>query len=135
MENSECLRGQKPDSAIEFNIAGSNIGVININSIVGNIDAVVNTLQQQGSGEIAIALKTLADAIAGAKVLEGTRKELLENVEAISEQAERPRASRKLGIVRASLRYIEGALAVSADLTTLWTTYAPAILKHFGIQV
>lgn len=91
-----------PQSVVTLNISQSQVAALNLGQIVGNIQAVVSGLQESGQGEVATALRQLAEAIAQEAALSNElRREAMELVSAMGEEFARPEAERRPGVLRA----------------------------------
>jgi hypothetical protein len=88
-------------SPIILNISHSNIAGLNVDGVVGSIQATVNTLQTGGEEKIAEALKALAEAIAAEATLSAeTKRESLELLSGIGDELARPGDQRRPGVLR-----------------------------------
>ena len=125
---------KQPQSSIVLNISHSTISGLNLGSVVGDMNATLTTLEQQGSADLAQALKRLSEVIASDERLGRQRREFLENVSLIAEQGRLPGDERRTGVVRAAYQYLANAAAISANVATIWGTVGPAIAAFFSLN-
>lgn len=111
-----------------LNVTGSTVGSINTGTIQ-NLDTHIQVAQQSGHGEVAEAVKALAQALLLDKELDGSVKaEVADNLDFLLAQTEVDPASRqKKGLLSAALAACERGLAASASLATLWQVLAPSL--------
>lgn len=106
-----------PDISIE--ITGGTIGQMNVKSLVNNLNACIVALNTGGAQDTAQAIQGLAEALGNAAELDDdTRRQALESLEDLAEQAQLQPGERKLGRIKAALAFIAqvGATASSAAL-------------------
>jgi hypothetical protein len=124
---------QKRESSIVLNINQSTIAGLNLGSIVGDMNATLTTLEQQGNEDLAKGFKELSEAIARDEQLGVERHDLLENLSVLGEQAKTLPQERRVGIVKAGYRYIRETIAIS-DVAAIWATWGPQIASFFGLH-
>lgn len=114
-----------------INISGGTVGILAIDSILENIDASIGKMSQDA--DISAAVTQLTEGIDKADVDPERKRELLEQVEAIAEQAARGPEERKVGLVRASWTFLgEGAQTIQS-LQDLWGKWGAVIAGFFGL--
>ena len=108
--------------------------ILNIDSIVGDIDQSINLVQNAGSEQIAGILKETAQAVLADPKLEvHTRQEALENIRTIAQEASQPKEGRKLGVAKAALAYLPSLLSASTDVLNYLQVHMEDIRRFFGI--
>lgn len=125
---------QQAKGSIVVSISNSRVNGLNLGSIVGDMNATLTTLEQQGSADLASALKALTETLAADTSLGERRRELLENLSIIGEQGRLPTGERKTGIVKAAYRYVGDGVAISANAATIWSIWGPQIAAFFGFS-
>ncbi len=125
-----ALEPAKP--AVTVNIQDSTVATLNLGTVMGNIQSIVATLQQ-GQPEVAIALQKLIEAVAADETLGDRRRDAIESLGQIGEEATRPEDRRRTGLVKTLLVGVGTLLAVSANATQIWQTLGPIIARHFGV--
>lgn len=115
-----------------INIVNSNVGVVSLQSTLTNIDASVGNIKQKGYTDLSEALSQLTEQIMSSELSEHAKKEVLEQVELIGEEALKEPNHRKPSIVKGSLAFLEKALNAAAGLASIWAVCGPAIRKFFG---
>ncbi len=121
------------ENRVVLHISNSTVAGLNLGSVVGDMNTTLTALQEQGSKEVAEALKILSEAIAEDIQLGDARRELLENVSALGEQAKLASEERKMGIVKAAYRYLSETIAIAGHSAVVWATWGPQIAAFFGL--
>jgi hypothetical protein len=116
-----------------FNISGSTIAGLNLGTVLGDLNASVQILNNQGRKEFADAIQALAEALAAsADLQEAQRRELLEHLSVVSTEVTHPPETRKMGPLKSSIAALREGIAQLAQLAGLWST-VEQILKTTGI--
>lgn len=121
-----------PSQSVTINIHGSTVAALNLGTVMGNIQATVATLQQ-GDPEMATALRTLIETVAAEESLGDQRRDVIESLSQVGEEATKPEGQRRTGLVKTLLGGVAAALAHSANIAQIWQTYGPAIARYFGL--
>lgn len=113
-------------------ITNSSGVVVALQSTLNNIDVAIDNLKQGGHEDLGDALSKMAEAIAKSSLAESEKKDLLDQLELVTEETKKPQAARKSAIVKGAVSYLEiGTKAVGA-LAAAWTVCGPLIRKYFG---
>jgi hypothetical protein len=115
-----------------INITNSTVGVFALQSTLTNIDANVGNLKQQGVTDLAQVLSTMTAKIADSGLDDAAKRDTLEQVELISEQAIKEPKERKVSIVKGAFALLEKVLVGASGLATLWNTSGDSIKRFFG---
>ena len=87
-----------------------------VQSTLNNIDVAIDNLKQGGHEDLGSALSRMTEAIAKSGLAEPRKKELLEQLELVTEETKKPQPERKPAIVKGAVSYLEiGTKAVSAS--------------------
>jgi len=120
----------------EIRISNSTIGILNTGQIknIESININIGKLNDDGSDEVADALKYITSAVAASVDLAAdVKSNTLEQLESLSEQAVLPEDERsKPGVIKAVFAALSGTLAAAGSLAGIWSTWGPAIQKFFG---
>lgn len=119
---------------VVLNITDSNVAALNLGNVMGNIQAFVVSLQNEGNPDLARALKTLIEGVAATEELGAQRTELIEYLTTIGEQAALQQTQRRPGVVKTLMNSLGSALMHAANLAQIWQTVAPMIARHFGLN-
>ncbi|MGW6600335.1 hypothetical protein [Streptomyces sp. NPDC055036] len=107
--------GQEP--RVSMNISGNTIYGGQFAAQIANIDSTIAGVAQQGSHEVADALKALEQAVLSQGGLdEERRRDLLDNVGYLAEAAQTPAEQRNRGILRSILSALNIAATSGSDL-------------------
>jgi hypothetical protein len=123
--------GDEPQ-VTNLNISNSTIATLNLGTVFGDLNSSIETLSTSGQNELAAALRALAEAIGALSKLDH-RKEMLENLAHVSEQARLPAEKRKTGPLKASIEALKTGVTTTTQLMALWQQVEHA-LKAMGIS-
>ena len=118
---------------VNINIHNSTIAALNLGTVIGDVNATVTMLRDQGQQKVAEAIRALTEAVANADSLGADRRDLIESLSTIGEQATLPEEKRKPGLVRALVASLASALRTSADVAKIWDVFGPAVTAHFKL--
>jgi len=113
-------------------ISNSTIATLNLGTVCGDLNSSIQTLTTSGHGELAEALRKLTDAVGASSELEN-KKEMLEYLAHISEQAALPADKRKTGPLKASIEALKTGVTITGQLVALWQQVEHA-LRAMGIS-
>ena len=123
----------KQETKVTFNISNSTIASLNLGTVVGDLTASVQALNNQGQQELARTIQLLAEALAGSTELPADRrKELMEHLSLVSEEVARPPEKRKMGLVKSSIAVLQAGLATASTIADLWKP-VEHVLKTLGM--
>lgn len=111
----------------------STVGVLNLDSIIGDVTTSVNTLSETGNAELALAIKGLTDAINNDSAMEEFRTEAIETMSILAEEANRDPATRRLKIVKRSLEELKSWIPVATQVATAWEKWGPTVSQFFNL--
>jgi len=101
-------------------VSDSEIGVLNTGTI-GNVDASVTVLKADGNSELASAVTELSQAvIKSGQIANDSKNQVLELLQALSEEAVAPKAKRKSTVAMALLAEMSRILGGVSTLAELW---------------
>lgn len=121
----------KPEYAVH--ISGP-VGAVNLGTIEGDMNTAIGSLVHQARGEeLAQGLKQLAEAVGAAKELGDQRREILEGLAVITQEAARPPEQRKRWLVRSLLERWGPTLTTLAALAEIWSSVHPLLKAWFGL--
>jgi len=118
--------------SVIINIQGSTVAALNLGTVMGSIQATVATLQQ-GDPEMATALRTLIEAVVADDSLGDGRRDVIESLSQVGEEATKPEIQRRTGLVKTLLAGVAAALTQSANVAQIWQTFGPAIARYFRL--
>jgi hypothetical protein len=125
---------QKEPRTVTVNVMNSNVASVNLGHVIGDINANVVHLETSGHEEVATAIKELSAAVIGAKeVGEEEKRQLLEYLGELSDQARLPPEERRVSVVRVVLTTLKEVLGRASELTAIWGTFGPLIRAFFGM--
>jgi hypothetical protein len=117
---------------MNVNVSNSTIAALNLGTIVGDLNSSIQILTTSGQDELAETVRKLTEAIGASGELD-QKKEMLEHLAHVSEQAALPAEKRKTGPLKASIEALKSGLTVAAQLVLLWQQVEHA-LKAVGIS-
>ncbi len=105
---------------------------ISVNSVVSEIHARVQVLQQAGQTQLAEAVKKLTDAVRDSKDLDEIRGEILQTLAFLAQHAALPADQRQSGLARVIYLGLSAVLARAQDVAQIWALSGPQIATFFG---
>lgn len=120
-------------SQITITINDSTIAGLNLGTVIGNIQSTVSTLHQTNP-DIASALAKLVEAVGRDESLGDQRREVIESLNQVAEEATKPEGIRRVGLVKMLLSGVGLILSKSANLAEIWQTWGEAIKGFFGLR-
>jgi len=118
---------------VTVNIHHSTVGTLNLGTVIGSIQSNLSVLKAEGHDEVVEALKRLTEEIGDAEALGEKRREALEQVAAVTAEAERPPTERRLAVVKPLLEALRATLSTSANLIKVWEFAWPCIKGFFNL--
>ncbi len=117
-----------------INVYGT-VGTLNTGQVLGSIQSHMSTVTGSPSADaFREAVEELAKLIAqDGAFSDASRKETLESIDLVAEEASRPPEKRRLGAVRAVLAALPGGIAISGGAIEAWDRYGPAIRAYLGL--
>ncbi|MBV8571783.1 MAG: hypothetical protein JO319_14285 [Acidobacteriaceae bacterium] len=95
-------------------------GIVNIGTVLGDLNNSVQNLRSQGEPQIADAIQKLTDVIKELKeITDADRNDLLENLALVSKEVESPSDSRRAGLLKSSLGFVTTSLGAFNELAPL----------------
>lgn len=79
------------------------------------------------------AISRLTEEVAQSDLTEAEKRDILEQVEILTDEAKKDAANRKPAIVKAVVSFLDKALSSADKLINVWKTCAPVITSFFGI--
>jgi hypothetical protein len=125
------IKEVRVDGSVSINILNSTVGALNLGDVVGNIQVSVDVLQRSGHAELASAMKAFTEAVAREENLGSTRKDIIESLSAVGQQAVVPTENRRLGVVKSLLSSIRDSVATVESLKHLWEMLEPLARNYF----
>jgi hypothetical protein len=122
--------GTRPRQHVEVHNYGT-LGTLNTGEVLGSIHSHASTVTGLSADAFREAVDALATAIAKDQALsDDRRKEALESIDALAEEAGREPEKRRRGVLRGIMLAIPGAIELSANALQAWDKYGPTIQTH-----
>ncbi len=118
-----------------INISGGNFANLNLGEQIGTIKATVNVIASQGKAgaDLATALRSLTEGIgADTGLTDAQKKEALEAVETIADQANLPAEQRRPGVFKAAIGHLPTILSATVASIKIWETVHPVLAAFFA---
>jgi hypothetical protein len=119
---------------IHVTLNNSAGAVVNVESVVGKIHTNARSIASAGNAQLADVITKLADVIKQSSDLGNERGEMLQNIEALSNEAAKPPHERIIGVVKSLYLGLASGLKTANDAATAWNHYGPIIAGHLGLQ-
>jgi len=132
-ERSAMMMRMEEPREINIHLKDSQVGVLNLGSIVGSVEAHLAAVAGPDADEARGALETLAQAILDDEELpDEQRQQLLESVDLLAQEASAAPAQRRGSVIRTLLGGLAASLAAAGSLTEVWSAVGPSLLHFFG---
>jgi hypothetical protein len=132
-EHAAIMMRMEEPREINIHLKDSQVGVLNLGSIMGNVQAHLAAVAGPDADEARQALERLAQAILDEEALpDEQRQELLESVDLLAQEAGAAPAQRRGSVIRTVLGGLAASLAAAGSLTEVWSAVGPSLLHFFG---
>jgi hypothetical protein len=132
-ERAAMMRRMEESAGIRINLSHSQIGTLNLGTIVGDVETHLAALTGPEVDEARDALQLLAQALVDDQDLsEEARRELLESVDLLAEEAGKQPERRRSAVVRSIMTGLGASLAGAGGLAEVWSTVGPTLVRFFG---
>ncbi len=117
-----------------IHITNSTFGTLNTGDVLGSINSHVSTVTGQSAEDFRAAITEFARAVdQNSHLPEEGRRTVLESIDVVAEEANRPPEKRRLRAVHALLAAVPGTIAVSGGAIEAWDRYGPTIRAYLGL--
>jgi hypothetical protein len=110
---------------------GSTVGAITTGS-AQSIAVAIGTTEKQGNTRLAAALKEFTNALANEPVADERKREMSEQLAALSEELTKPKEARRSAVIGPMLDGLSKAVSVSSGLISLWDKLHPLLMQAFS---
>jgi hypothetical protein len=118
---------------INIHLNDSQVGVLNLGSVVGSVQAHLAVVAGPDADEVRRALEALARAVIDEEALpDERRQQLLESIDLLAQEAGVAPAQRRGSVIRTVLSGLAASLAGAASLAEVWSAVGPSLLHFFG---
>jgi hypothetical protein len=129
--HAAMMRRMDEEPRIRINVSDSQIGTLNLGTIIGDVENHLSAVHE--ADEARDALQGLAQQIVATEGLDDDRRrELLEHVDLLAEEAAKAPEKRRSSLTRGALSALASASAVVGDLSSVWATAGPILIDFFG---
>jgi hypothetical protein len=116
-------------------ISGGTISNLNLGTVIGDLNSSVQLLDKEGHQELATGVKTLTEAVGASEEIEANaKKDILEHLAVVSEEAAKPLEKRRMGPLSKSMEAIKAGVSVGIQLLPLWHQVEQALRNNGIIQ-
>jgi hypothetical protein len=114
-----------------FNFSNNTVANLNLGSVIGDLNGTIQQMEETGQEGLAEAITELTAAVGASNELkEGAKKELLEHLSVVSEEAVKAPEKRKMGPLKTSIEAIKSAILVGTQLLSLWNGVEHELQAH-----
>ena len=104
-----------------MHISNSTIGNLNLGAVGGDLVSSIQQLSNEGHDDLAKRFEEFTKAInSSADFQEGMKKDLLEHLVVVAEEAAKPSEKRRMGPLRTSIEAIKTGIGMAAQLAAIW---------------
>ena len=131
--HAAMMRRMDETPRIRIDVSHSQIGTLNLGTIIGDVETHLSAVSGPGAEEARDALKQLAEAVVGnEQMTDESRRDLLEQIDLLAEEASRPPDKRRGAVVRSVLSGLAAAASGAGGLAEVWGAVGPVLLQFFG---
>ena len=133
-EKAAIVRAVEESGKPTINVTGSQIGTLNLGTIIGDVQNHIATITSPDSARVRDGLQELAQAATETPELaDEQRRELLQGIDLLAEEAAKQPETRRAGVIRPVIDSLNALVATAAGLATVWSTVGPDLLHFFGL--
>jgi hypothetical protein len=132
LRNEAGLGLRDPAQGTNVTIQGSNVGVINVGTVMGDIRATATSLENRGSTDLATRLREFSEAIENSQDLGERRFQILEAIAEIGEQVLGSTKRRRPSVVATLGAGVTALLEAAPPLLSLWRELEAVIQAQLG---
>jgi len=115
------LYEDKEPKGATLHISNSTIGNLNLGAVGGDLVSSIQQLSNEGHDDLAKRFEEFTKAInSSADFQEGMKKDLLEHLVVVAEEAAKPSEKRRMGPLRTSIEAIKTGIGMAAQLAAIW---------------
>lgn len=131
--HAAMMRRMEESPRIRIDVTNSQIGTLNLGTIVGDVENHLSAIGGPEAEEGREALHRLAQAVIDQENLtDGSRRELLEQIDLLAEEAARPPERRRSAVARSILAGLAASLSAAGGLAEVWAAAGPTLVHFFG---
>jgi hypothetical protein len=131
-QRTAMMRKMESARPIHFEIKNSQIGTLNLGTILGGVETNLTVLENRDAEEVSKGLTELTQAaIDDEDLIEDARRELIESISILSEEAAKEPEERRATIVTSVMNSLALMTSTAAGLATIWTTVEPVLAAFF----
>jgi hypothetical protein len=119
---------------VHITISNSQVGTVNLGTIIGDVQNHLNSLRGPSSEEVKRALHSTAQAIVDDPKLNAEEKEQwLQHVDFLAQGAAKKPEQRSRGLIKTTFDALTKGLALATSAAQTWSVCAPIVAGFFGM--
>jgi hypothetical protein len=131
-QRAAMMRKMEESGGIHFKISDSQIGTLNLGTIVGDVESRLTILSGEAQ-EVRTGLTRLAEAVlADEQLQEDAKRDLMESISALAEEANRQPDQRRAVIVRTLMQAIATVASTASGVSVIWSEIEPLLHSFFS---
>jgi hypothetical protein len=132
-QRTAMMRRMESSRPIHFEIRNSQIGSLNLGTILGGVEANLTVLESRDAEDVRQGLAELTQAALDDEDLtEAARRELIESISILSEEAGKEPEERRATVVTSVIKAVAAVTSTAAGVATVWTTVEPVLAAFFS---
>jgi hypothetical protein len=132
LERAAMMRRMEERGGHHFEITGT-VGVLNLGTILGDVETNLTVISGEEAEEVRSRLKEFVEAVLGEDELgEERKREFLEAVSLLSEEATKDEPERRGAVVSSVMRTLGTLSATVGSLASAWAQLEPVLHGFFG---
>lgn len=132
-QRAAMLRRMEESSGIHFQITDSQIGTLNLGTIVGDVESKLTILADADATELRAGLARFTEAVLNDEELgEDAKRELIESISVLAEEANREPGQRRGAIVRSVMQTVAAVASTASGISVIWSEIEPLVHAFFN---
>jgi len=131
-QRAAMIRKMEESGRIHFEITDSQIGTLNLGTIVGEVESKLKILDGTDAAEIRAGLARLTAAALDDEGLgEDAKRDLIESISVLAEEANRQPDQRRKAIVRSVMQTTSAVASTATGISVIWSEIEPLLHTFF----
>jgi hypothetical protein len=131
-QRAAMMRKMEQSGGVHFEISDSQIGTLNLGTIVGDVESKLTILDANDAAEIRTGLTRLTQAALREDELdEDAKRELIESISVLADEANRKPDERRKSVVHSVTQAIAAIASTATGISVIWAEIEPLLHLFF----
>jgi hypothetical protein len=133
LERAAMMQRMEESGGHHFHITGSHIGVLNLGTILGDVESNLAVIDGQEAEDVRLGLTEFVEAVLNEDELgDESKRALIEAISLLSEEATKQEPERRGAIVSSVIQTIGRLSATVGSVASAWSKLEPLLRAFFG---